>query len=293
VKKVVFQNKIMSLVLGFGIMTMPFTFIEAASEDACSKELLLAYFPNNFVIQTLKKFNVPENEREGIAKDLAAKDKNVVKEVEEKASKLNPNPLKDRSPDQRQAAVKIFRDSLLDIFSQVLKDHGIKDEQQIQDMLADIQQQKAKNFAQCMEKQKANFEKERSSQPSKQAPEQLQSPADDETPQSKPDINVSPQVNSQNGSFSLADDSNDSEGSDDEDDNSSNKKPQPKPKNYFSTIADDSDDHDSDDKDDFDSDEDDDYSSNLKSTQSSKQQVKVESDDSNNSNDSNSNKVER
>ena len=125
------------------------------SVDECSKELLLAYFPEVFVTETLKKFNVPQNKWDAIKRDLTNKDKDVIKIVEEKASKMRrfPNPLKD--PQQRQAAVKIFRETLLQIFGDTMRANGISDQSQIQSMLDDIQQQKAKRFAKCMEKQRA------------------------------------------------------------------------------------------------------------------------------------------
>jgi hypothetical protein len=118
--------------------------------DECSKELLISYFPKVFVLETLKKYNVPQDKWEAIASELAQKDKQVIKTVEEKAAKLDPNPLKD--PQQRQAAVRLFRETLTDLFALTMKAHGIKDGKQITDMLNDIQQQKAKRFAMCMQK---------------------------------------------------------------------------------------------------------------------------------------------
>jgi hypothetical protein len=120
--------------------------------DECSKELLLTYFPEVFVDETLKKFNVAQDKWASIKKDVLNKDKEIIKTVEDKAAKLDPNPLKD--PQQRQAAVKIFRETLLEVFSNALKANGITDDSQIQAMLDDIQQQKAKRFALCMEKQR-------------------------------------------------------------------------------------------------------------------------------------------
>lgn len=130
-----------------------FTAVQAAetSVDECSKELLLAYFPEPFVVETLKKFNVPEDKWGTISKDLVSKDKEVVRIVEEKAATMDPNPLRD--PQARQAAVKLFRDTLLGLFTDVLKANGVTDEKQIQDMLDDVQQQKAQRFAKCMQKQ--------------------------------------------------------------------------------------------------------------------------------------------
>ena len=124
--------------------------IQAPKDAECSKELLLAYFPDIFVKETFVKFNVAKDKWEPILKGLNEKDKEVIKTVEDKASKMNPNPLKD--PTQRQAAVKLFRETLLEIFSNVLKNNGITDEKQISSMLDDIQQQKAKRFALCIKK---------------------------------------------------------------------------------------------------------------------------------------------
>lgn len=121
------------------------------TEEDCSQEILLSYFPSIFVKETLKKFKVPENQWDAINKELNARDKEIIKIVESKAAKINPNPLKD--PQQRQAAVKLFRETLMDNFASVLKAHGVSDDKQIQAMLDDIQQQKAKRFASCMQQQ--------------------------------------------------------------------------------------------------------------------------------------------
>jgi hypothetical protein len=124
--------------------------------DECSKELLLSYFPEKFVNETFKRFNIPEDKWKAINASLAIKDKEIVKLVEQKASSMNPNPLKD--PQQRQAAVKLFRETLLQVFTDALKSNGIKDTGQFQAMLDDVQQQKAKKFAQCMEKQREQMQ---------------------------------------------------------------------------------------------------------------------------------------
>ena len=127
--------------------------IDSTAQDECVRELLLSYFPEPIVSDTLKKFNVPQDKWVAIQQALSVKDKEIVKLVEQKASTMNPNPLKD--PKERQAAVKLFRDTLLEVFSNALKDNGITDTSKFQAMLDDIQQQKAKKFAMCMEKHKA------------------------------------------------------------------------------------------------------------------------------------------
>lgn len=148
-KKLLWTKTILSLV--FGVSAISVTGIATAAEmqEECSKEILLAYFPEIFVNETLGRFKVPKDQWDAINKELAVKDKDIIKTVEEKAAKINPNPLKD--PQQRQVAVKIFRETLFDSFASVMRTHGVSDDKQIQAMLDDIQQQKAKRFAKCME----------------------------------------------------------------------------------------------------------------------------------------------
>ncbi len=148
--KKMFNRYALTLLLGATACIMPSSMKAAdkAADEECSKDILLSYFPKIFVEEALGRYNVPKDQWEAIEKELAEKDKNVIKTVEAKAEKMNPNPLKD--PQQRQAAVKLFRETLLDSFSTVLKAHGFTDDKQIQAMLDDIQQQKAKRFAKCM-----------------------------------------------------------------------------------------------------------------------------------------------
>src|SRR5687768_14205855 len=103
------KHSIVSIVVGFGALLNPCLSIAHNGIDECAKELLLSYFPEPIVIETLKRFKVPENKWSGITKSLANKDRDVVKLVEQKASAMTPNPLKDAQ--QRQAAVKLFRDT--------------------------------------------------------------------------------------------------------------------------------------------------------------------------------------
>lgn len=172
-KTLALKLSLVAFALCLGLFVLPTNFVNAA--DECSKELLLEYFPKQFVVETLKKFNVPQDKWDAIASTLSTKDKDVVKLVEDKASKLNPNPLKDRDPQQRQVAVKLFRETLLQVFSEALQSNGITDQKQLQAMLDDIQQQKAKNFAQCMEKQK-NAAQQSTQQPA-EGQQQAETPA--------------------------------------------------------------------------------------------------------------------
>ena len=151
-KKIALRKQFSGLLLGVCAMAMPMTVNAAAPSamDECAKELLLSYFPEQFVNETLSRYNIPREKWASINQALAAKDKEIIKIVEEKASQVNPNPLKD--PQQRQAAVKLFRETLLKVFSDAMKANDIDDEQNFQAMLDDIQKQKAKKFAQCMQR---------------------------------------------------------------------------------------------------------------------------------------------
>jgi hypothetical protein len=121
-----------------------------SQEEQCAREILTHHYPEKFVAETLKKFQVPADQQQAIVKELAEKDKNIVKMVENRAASMNPNPLKD--PQLRQQAVRMFRDTLKEQFASVLNAHGVTDDAQIQQMLEDIQLQKARQFTECMEK---------------------------------------------------------------------------------------------------------------------------------------------
>lgn|GEM_PF-5237833 len=125
--------------------------------EECSKELA-TYFPVALMNETLKKFNIPESKWGSITKELVEKDKNIVVEVELRADKMKENPLK--KPELRLQAVKLFKEALQDAFANTLRKNGIDDDTQIQAMLQDLQQQKAKRFAACLEKHKKDAETE-------------------------------------------------------------------------------------------------------------------------------------
>lgn len=134
--------------------------VSANSERAeMPQDEMMSYFPKKFVAQTLEKYKVPQGQRLAIQNSLAEKDMEVISLVEEKAAKMDPNPLKD--PKLRQEAVKIFRDSLYEVFSKVMQAHGVTDKDELHAMLDDIQRQKAEYFAQTMEAHKEEARRRR------------------------------------------------------------------------------------------------------------------------------------
>ena len=145
------------LSIGFAVVDFSTALpLEAATAEECTKELLLSFFPEAYVAETLQKYQVSKDKIEPIINGLKEKNNDVIKLVDEQASKLGPNTLSD--PSQKQVAVKIFRESLYQVFSSVLKANGITDDQRIQAMLGEIQQLKTKRFAQCMDSIKSPAE---------------------------------------------------------------------------------------------------------------------------------------
>ncbi len=71
--------------------------------------------------------------------------------VEDKAAKLDPNPFKDLS--RRDVAIRIYRETLYEVFAGVLKAHGISSNKQIRVTRYKIQEAKSKLFIECIHKQ--------------------------------------------------------------------------------------------------------------------------------------------
>lgn len=124
-------------------------FVAPQVDEQC-KEILMSYFPKTIVTEVLTQNNVPKDKVAVIADALAKKSSDVLKIVQDKASKMNPNPLKD--PNMHEQTGKLIRDTVLEIFGSVMKDNGVTDNKQIQSMADAIQQKKADLFKQCMDK---------------------------------------------------------------------------------------------------------------------------------------------
>lgn len=117
----------------------------------CTKDVLMTFFPQPVVKAVLIKHQVPEDKAQAISQELSRKSQEVAQMVESKASKMDPNPFNDLS--HRDEAVKLFRETLFEIFSQALKSNGVnKDKVGIQLLLDDMQEAKGKLFVECIKK---------------------------------------------------------------------------------------------------------------------------------------------
>lgn len=148
----------MTFFAGFGVVFSP-TCVSAQTDllltneerARCEKTMLLFNFPKEIVIETLKKYHIPQEKWPEIVSTLEVKDKEIFKILEKKAAAMNPNPLKD--PKEHQNIPKLIRAVVLETFTNVLKENGVDDTAQFQAMLDDIQQERVKKFAKCLKKE--------------------------------------------------------------------------------------------------------------------------------------------
>lgn len=122
----------------------------------CTKEELMRFFPEQLVESILIKAKLPKEKADAIAQELAQKDKELARLVEEKSAKIDPNPFKNLS--QRDLAVRIYRETLYEVFAKVLKAHDITDDDQIQTLLDELQEARSKLFIECIRKQPKSSE---------------------------------------------------------------------------------------------------------------------------------------
>ena len=119
--------------------------------NKCTKEELMTFFPQQVVESVLLKAKVPHEKAVVIAKELSQKDREFTKIVENKASKMDQDPFKDLS--QRDLAIKIYRETLYEVFAKVLKANGVTNDDQIQSLLEEMSAAKSKLFIDCIRKQ--------------------------------------------------------------------------------------------------------------------------------------------
>ncbi len=130
---------------------------DADVRKECSRELLMVFFPESIVKGTLKKYNVPESKWDGITKSLAAKDRNIMKDIEDSAGQMSPNPIRDP-----QVRVKMLREKLLQVFTAAMSENGMTDSSQFQAMVDEIQKEKVNKYQMCLQTRKPEMMKESS-----------------------------------------------------------------------------------------------------------------------------------
>jgi hypothetical protein len=168
------RRQFITIFVAISVFLIPGALKALSIVDACSQKLITVNFPPQFVVETLRKFNVPEDREKKIIEDLKAKEEDVFRIVDIKASQLDPNPLRSLSSGQGQVLAKIFQTALFTVFKDVLKANEIENEGEIKEMFTDLQQAKAKNMGRCIEKQKALIQESVNSSSSHHLNEEIQ-----------------------------------------------------------------------------------------------------------------------
>lgn len=122
--------------------------------EDCNRDLFTAFYPAPLVAKTLERFDVPSEIHDAIIDGLNVHEVDVVLRVEQNAEKMNPNPLQEGN---QQEIIGLFDRTVFEIFTYVLNNHGITNEQKISQMMSDILQQKADRFRECMESMPQTF----------------------------------------------------------------------------------------------------------------------------------------
>jgi len=121
-------------------------FASAATAE-CSEDVLFKFFPRGFVTEVLKEHDIPQDKINNITETLYQADQEVFDLITSTAQNMEPNPLEDINAEAERA--KLFRDSLMQVFTAALEQNGITDPQKIQTMLDEIQQKRLQRFIQC------------------------------------------------------------------------------------------------------------------------------------------------
>jgi hypothetical protein len=138
-------------IICFAVLQAETTEVVLSNSMRCTKEELMRFFPEQVVQSILIKAHLPKDQAEAMAHELSQKDQELARIVEEKASKIEPNPFKSLS--QRDLAIRIYRETLYEVFAKVLQEHGVTNKDQIQALLDELQETRSKLFIECIRKQ--------------------------------------------------------------------------------------------------------------------------------------------
>jgi len=119
---------------------------ESKPASACRREFGYAFYPKAILKEVLPRYQLKEDAINQIATKLANSENQIHDFVYQRAQEIDPNPLKniDRKDDD-----KLYRNVVLEIFTEVLSTYGFNDPIQIETIFDDIQVIRTKKFAEC------------------------------------------------------------------------------------------------------------------------------------------------
>lgn len=132
------------------LMSMP---VQGFSDDTppCMRELEIDFFKIELLSQALSLYDVPQGQWTPIYQDLISRSQTVPYRVREKAKAYEKNPLD--FPFNGEEAKKLLRQSLEEVFIEVLEDNDVSDRGAIVEMFNFLYQHHLPTINDCMKEQ--------------------------------------------------------------------------------------------------------------------------------------------
>ncbi len=121
-----------------------------SAQDFCADMFESNFFPPKIINKVLDQFEVPPEKWAAINRDLTLLADKVADRVHRKAERFTPNPLNE--PQQTVVIGKLYREARMEIFQEIMKQHGVDDNLKIHDMFDQIQYEKASAVWECYRK---------------------------------------------------------------------------------------------------------------------------------------------
>ncbi|NGX58735.1 MAG: hypothetical protein K940chlam3_01643 [Chlamydiae bacterium] len=127
-----------------------FCFGGLSAQDPCAEGFEKNHFPQQIVNKILERFEIPSTEWVGINRALDRQVKLLEVKVQQKAAKMDPNPF--NSPVLHVVVGRLYRETLIESFGYVMRQHGVKKTRQIYEMYDAIVDEKAELIWECRRK---------------------------------------------------------------------------------------------------------------------------------------------
>lgn len=129
-------------------VSSPMAAEQIEQQEVCSDEVILKFFPKEFVRVAFTENGIPEDQWIEIMDNLKQREGEVMVVLREKAGRMDPNPLENY--EHAKTAAKLLRESQLEVLTRTMNQAGITDQRLIEKVMTRIQEQKARRFAECL-----------------------------------------------------------------------------------------------------------------------------------------------
>lgn len=115
--------------------------------STCAQEVLFRFFPKEITLEAMRENGLTGENAESVASVLWNSDNTIIREIEDRASKMDPNPLlDDGSPEVR---AKLFKEVATDVFMKALTDEGFQDTSKALQIFDAVQEARFVQFQKC------------------------------------------------------------------------------------------------------------------------------------------------